>query len=88
MQHGFLWSSERSLFDSQGPIADVGFFLETPVNASEKDQHVFGVAWLTTHVESRDLTWLLPRLVLPEPATEDVDAIATLSMSIPVNALF
>lgn len=74
------WSFQTySLFDGQSPIADVGFFLETPVNASEKDQHVFGVAWLTAQVESCDLTWLLPELVLPEPATENFDAIATLS---------
>lgn len=74
------WSFQTySLCDSQSPIADVGFFLETPANAMAKEQHVFGVAWLTARVQSGDLTWLFPELVLPEPATEDFDAIVTIS---------
>jgi hypothetical protein len=74
------WSFQTySLCDCQSPIADVGFFLETPTNAMAKDQHVFGVAWLTTRVQSGDLTWLLPELILPEPAIEDFDAIVTIS---------
>ena len=74
------WSFQTySLCDSQSPIADVGFFLETPANAQAKVQHVFGVAWLTTRVQSGDLTWLFPELVLPEPANEDFDAIVTIS---------
>lgn len=74
------WSFQTySLCDCQSPIADVGFFLETPANANAKDQHVFGVAWLAARVQSGDLTWLFPQLVLPEPATEDFDAIVTIS---------
>lgn len=74
------WSFQTySLCDCQSPIADVGFFLETPANAMAKDQHVFGVAWLTTRVQSGDLIWLLPELILPEPANEDFDAIVTIS---------
>jgi len=74
------WSFQTySMFDSQSPIADLGFFLETPANAMAKDQHVFGVNWLTARVQSGDLTWLFPQLVLPEPATEDFDAIVTIS---------
>ena len=44
-----------------------------------KDQHVFGVTWLMTRVESGDLTRLFPQLILPEPATEVFDAIVTIS---------
>ncbi len=74
------WSFQTySLCDCQSPIADVGFFLETPANAMAKDQHVFGVAWLANRVQSGDLTWLFPELVLPEPANEDFDAIVTIS---------
>ena len=73
------WSFQTySLCDCQSPIADVGFFLETPANAQAKDQHVFGVTWLTTRVQSGDLTWLFPQLVLPEPAIEVFDAIVTI----------
>jgi len=74
------WSFQTySLCDCQSPIADVGFFLETPTNAMAKDQHVFGVAWLTTRLQSGDLIWLFPELILPEPKTEDFDAIVTIS---------
>lgn len=77
------WSFQTySLCDSQSPIADVGFFLETPANAQAKDQHVFGVAWLTTRVQSGDLIWLFPHLRLPEPATEDFDAIVRISREV------
>ncbi len=57
----------------------MGFFLETPTNTMAKEQHVFGVAWLAARVQSGDLTWLFPELILPEPATEDFDAIVTIS---------
>ena len=74
------WSFQTySLCDSQSPIADLGLFLETPANAQAKDQHVFGIAWLAARVQSGDLTWLFPELVLPEPANEDFDAIVTIS---------
>jgi hypothetical protein len=74
------WSFQTySLCDCQSPIADVGFFLETPADAMVKDQHVFGVAWLAARVQSGDLTWLFPELILPEPAIEDFDAIVTIS---------
>lgn len=74
------WSFQTySMYDGQSPIADVGFFLETPENATVRDQHVFGVEWLAAQVRSGDVTWILPELILPEPATETFDAIATLS---------
>ena len=45
------WSFQTyPLCDCQSPIADVGFFLETPANAKAKDQHVFGVACQETLV--------------------------------------
>ena len=74
------WSFQTySLCDCQSPIADVGFFLETPANASARDQHVFGVAWLAAQVQSGQPTWLLPQLVLSEPGAENFDAVATIS---------
>ena len=74
------WSFQTySMFDCQSPIADVGFFLETPVNATVRDQHVFGVEWLAAQVQSGNLFWMLPEINLPEPATKEFDAVATLS---------
>lgn len=34
---------------------------------------------MAARVQSGDLTWLLPELILPEPAIEDFDAIVTIS---------
>ena len=68
-----------SMFDTLEPIANAGFFLETPANASDKDQHTAGVAWLVAQVKCGDLTWLRAEHRLAEPEAEYFDATATLS---------
>lgn len=74
------WSFQTySVFDTQESIAHAGFHLETPANATDIDQHIAGVPWLTDRVRAGDLTWLLTQHRSLEQRAGCFDATATLS---------
>lgn len=74
------WSFQTySIFDTQDQIAHVGFFLETHANATDRDQHVAGVAWLADRVRSDETNWLLMQYHPTETGVETFDAIAAIS---------
>jgi hypothetical protein len=74
------WSFQTyAAYDTQAVIADVGFFLETQPNSSEKEQHIAGISWLAIQVHSGRQFWLIPRRDSVSPQVECFDAVATLS---------
>ncbi len=74
------WSFQTyAAFDTQTAIADVGYFLETQPNSSEKEQHISGIAWLASQVRSGRHFWLFPARDDVSPQVECFDAVATLS---------
>ncbi len=74
------WSFHTfSVFDAQDPIAHAGLFLETPVNATHRDQHVAGVAWLADQVRSGNTSWLLMQHQITRIHDDKFDAIAAIS---------
>ena len=74
------WSFHTfSVFDTQDQIAHAGFFLETPVNATHRDQHVAGVAWLADQVRSGNISWLLMQHQVAQIHDGRFDAIAAIS---------
>ena len=68
-----------AVYDSQAVIADVGFFLETQPNSSEKEQHIAGISWLAIQVHAGTQFWLFPGRDHVSPEVECFDAVATLS---------
>lgn len=74
------WSFHTfSVFDAQDPIAHAGFFLETPANATDLDQHVAGVSWLVDQVRSGNTKWLLLQHHMKSTSHDEFDAIAAIS---------
>ena len=74
------WSFHTfSIFDTQDQISHAGFFLETPVNATHRDQHIAGVAWLAAHVRSGNTSWLLMQHHVAQVHDDKFDAIAAIS---------
>ena len=74
------WSFHTfSVFDTQDQIAHAGFFLETPVSATHRDQHVAGVAWLADQVRSGNISWLLMQHQVAQIHDGRFDAIAAIS---------
>jgi hypothetical protein len=74
------WSFQTfSAFDTQDPIAHVGFFLETRANATDRDQHIAGVSWLADQVQSGDVNWLLMAHQMTDARDGEFDAVASLS---------
>lgn len=76
------WSFHTwSIYDSVRSIAHAEFFLETPVGATNRQQHVAGIPWLTTRLIAADSSWLLMEkpLAFPQdgmfPATARMDGV-------------
>ncbi len=74
------WSFQTySIFDTQDSIADVGIFLETSPMATDCEQHIAGVLWLSQRVIAGDLAWLLTLHDIPTRNPDNFDAVGTLS---------
>jgi hypothetical protein len=77
------WSFQTyAAYDTQEVIADVGFFLETPPNSSDQEQHTAGISWLALQVNSGMQFWLFPGCDNGSPQTDCFDGVATLSGAI------
>lgn len=74
------WSFQTySVFDTQDPIAHVGFFLQTQANASDRDQHVAGISWLTDQTVHGNMTWLLMQHEIAAADDAEFEAVVTVS---------
>lgn len=71
------WSfHSNSAFDSPREIADVSVFIETPTAATDGEQHIAGIQWLTTHAVV-ECKWLTTSEPLPARRADHFQAVAT-----------
>ena len=74
------WSFQTfSVFDTQTPIAHMGFFLETHANATDLQKHIAGVSWLADQVRFGNTKWLLMQHQMENARDNEFDAIAAIS---------
>jgi hypothetical protein len=74
------WSFHSySAYDTNREIAHGDFLLQTPADADDLQQHVWGIAWLTDRVAAGDTSWLKMNKPLPARKAAHFRALATIS---------